>query len=148
MSKKLLTWIIGLQIVIGNIYAFAQTVKIKPPFDESVWRIETLYNQPKTIQTYQGERNYVSISFNPYTHRVIGHGLCNKFMGKFEKHNDKVTIRDVITTHETCLSEDVNTQDDRLFNYLKSVQSYSIHGKILRLKDAQNHSLIIARWAK
>ncbi|WP_271789659.1 META domain-containing protein [Commensalibacter communis] len=134
--------------MIGNIYAFAQTVKIKPPFDESVWRIETLYNQPKTIQTYQGERNYASISFNPYTHRVTGRGLCNKFMGKFEKHNDKVTIRDVITTHETCLSEDVNTQDDRLFNYLKSVQSYSIHGKILRLKDAQNHSLIIARWAK
>ncbi|CAI3938680.1 META domain-containing protein [Commensalibacter communis] len=148
MLKNIFSWVLGAQIMLGSGLACAQATRAVAPFDESVWRIETLYNQPKTIQTYQGERNYASISFNPYTHRVKGRGLCNKFMGKFEKHNDKVTIRDVITTHETCLSEDVNTQDDRLFNYLKSVQSYSIHGKILRLKDAQNHSLIIARWAK
>ncbi|CAI3941882.1 Heat shock protein HslJ (HslJ) (PDB:2KTS) [Commensalibacter communis] len=148
MLKKLFIWIINIQIILGSGFAYAQTTKTKSPFDESVWRIESLYNQPKTIQTYQGEKNYASISFNPYTRKIIGRGLCNKFIGKFKQKVEKVTIRGVITTHEKCLSNDVNAQDDRFFSYLQSVQSYSIHGKILRLKDAQNNTLITARWAK
>ncbi|CAI3942995.1 MULTISPECIES: META domain-containing protein [Commensalibacter] len=135
-------------MLLGGEEVFAQPSEGSAPFNESVWRIEKLHNQTKTIQTYQGEKNYVAISFNPYTHKVTGRGLCNKFMAKFENKNNVVTIKDVITTHETCLSDDVNAQDKLFFSYLKSIKSYSIHGKILRLKDAQNQSLIIARWAK
>lgn len=147
MFKSKFAWFVAIQLMLGSGLAYAQPTQTAP-FDESVWRVEHLLNQTKTIQTYQGEKNYASISFNPYSHKVTGRGLCNKFMGKFENKNNIVTIHDVITTHETCVSDDVNAQDQKFFEYLKSVKSYSIHGKILRLKDAQNKNLITARWAK
>lgn len=148
MIKSLFAWIVGIQMVLGSGLAFAQATEKQSPFDESVWRVESLQGQKKTIQTYQGEKNYVSISFNPYSHKVTGRGLCNKFLGKFSQGKNTVTIQDIVTTHNTCLSNDVNAQDARFFSYLQSVKSYSIHGKVLKLLDAQNNPLIIARWAK
>lgn len=148
MIKNLFAWIVGIQMVLGSGLAFAQVVEKQSPFDESVWRVESLQGQKKTLQTYQGEKNYASISFNPYSHKVTGRGLCNKFLGKFSQGKNTVTIQDIVTTNETCLSNDVNAQDARFFSYLQSVRSYSIHGKVLKLLDAQNRPLIIARWAK
>lgn len=148
MIKSLFAWIVGIQMVLGSGLAFAQVVEKQSPFDESVWRVESLQGQKRTLQTYQGEKNYASISFNPYSHKVTGRGLCNKFLGKFSQGKNTVTIQDIVTTNETCLSNDVNAQDARFFSYLKSIKSYSIHGKVLKLLDAQNNPLIIARWAK
>lgn len=148
MLKNIVACFFIMIMLLGGKEVYAQASEGSALFNESVWRVEKLFNQKKTIQTYQGEKNYIAISFNPYTHKVTGRGLCNKFMAKFENKNNVITINDVITTHETCLSGDVNAQDELFFNYLKSVKSYSIHGKILRLKNAQNESLIIARWAK
>lgn len=74
--------------------------------------------------------------------------MCNKFLAKFEQHNDQITIHDIVTPHKTCLSSDVNAQDNRFLGYLKAVKSFSIHGKVLKLTDTDNHSLIIIRWIK
>lgn len=145
--KKIIILLIALEFLdLG--YVKAQILQKKSPFDESVWRVEHLLHQKKTIQAYQGEKNYSYFSFNPYTHKITGRGLCNKFMGKFTNNKNEIIIHNVITTHETCLSNNVNEQDKLFFSYLKTIVSFSIHGKILQLKDARGNSLITARWAK
>ena len=109
--------------------AFAQDSKSKAPFDESIWRVEHL-------------------SFNPYTHRINGSGLCNKFLGFFQNNGNQITISKIERQQNTCLDPQVNAQDEFFFDKLKLVKSVSIGGKYLRLLDENNKILITAKYFK
>lgn len=148
--KKIKT--ILLSIAIGSLSilssVMAQPVQQKAPFDESVWRVEHLNQQKKLIKFYQKDSKFTYLSFNPYTHKISGSGLCNKFLASFESNDNQMHIKDMKQQANTCSDEQVNEQDKRFFTYLKSVKFFSLHGKILRLLDENNQILITAKFFK
>ena len=138
--KKIIVMIFGMGLLGAGINsAFAQDSKSKAPFDESIWRVEHLSHQKTFIKSYQNDQKFTYLSFNPYTHRIKGRGLCNKFLGFFSK---------IERQQNTCLDPQVNAQDEFFFDKLKLVKSVSIGGKYLRLLDENNKILITAKYFK
>ncbi|MFS2219916.1 MULTISPECIES: META domain-containing protein [Commensalibacter] len=147
--KKIIVMIFGTGLLGAGINsAFAQDSKSKAPFDESIWRVEHLSHQKTFIKSYQNDQKFTYLSFNPYTHRINGSGLCNKFLGFFQNNGNQITISKIERQQNTCLDPQVNAQDEFFFDKLKLVKSVSIGGKYLRLLDENNKILITAKYFK
>lgn len=144
--KKISAFIIGLGIMGCISGVQAQETAVQPPFNESIWRIEHLKDQKTLIDHYQNDQKFVYISFNPYTHKIRGSGLCNKFLGTFQNNGNQLNVSKVESQKNICLDTRVNQQDERFFDYLRQVRSYSVSGKVLHLKDDQGKVLITAKY--
>lgn len=137
--------IINLAFSISLICGFsaqAQQMAVKPPFDESVWRLDHLKNQKRVIRKYQEDRKYSYILFNPYNHRFSGSGLCNKFYGSYETQGEQLRITQFKATENTCISSEVNIQDQQFFGDLKKARYFSLENKSFILMDDNKNTLM------
>lgn len=147
--KKFIILFLSIGLLGAGVHsALAQEMKGKVPFDESIWRVEHLSHQKKFIKFYQNDQKFTYLSFNPYTHRINGSGLCNKFLGFFKNNGGQITISNIERQQNTCLDPQVNAQDELFFSKLKLARSLSVGGKYLRLFDEYGKVLMTAKFFK
>lgn len=72
--------------------------------------------------------------------RVFGFGGCNRFSGKFEQHDEHLTISPLAATKMACPG-DAMTREAELFDILSKVRGVKVDHTLLLLLDADGKDL-------
>jgi len=102
------------------------------PLTGTYWRQNELMGKP--LETYTGKKE-IHIQFIQEGNVVKGFGGCNGFGGNYTTKNDfNISMNNIISTMMACPDLDI---ENKLFNVLKTADSYYIRADTLSLNKAR-----------
>jgi putative lipoprotein len=104
--------------------------------ENTYWKLTRLGDTPIRMAPQQREPHLV---LNSESHRVNGWGGCNRLMGNYELHGDRLTFNQMVGTMMACV-EGMATEKAFLDD-LKQVNRWKITGQQLELFDSTGSQL-------
>lgn len=87
------------------------------------------------------EEGAFTITFDGNEGQILGKGECNRFFGSYTATQDKkLTFSNVGATKMMCPNQE---QEDRFFNTLNTIDSYTIDGDMLMLLSSGEVEIIL-----
>lgn len=111
--------------------------KIPAGLTEKYWKLKSINGKPVVWE--EGYQREPHIIFKTDNNKVVGHGGCNGFSGKYElRKANKISISQVVSTRMMCSHMD--TEMDML-KALNEVDNYEVNGDHLLLYNEKSNPL-------
>jgi len=109
------------------------------PLENTYWKLTRLGDVPVTVASQQREPHVI---LTPESGRVGGSGGCNRLVGSYELHDDKLTFGQMAGTMMAC--PEGSDTEQAFLEALRQVYTWKIMGQHLELFDAAG--TLVARF--
>jgi copper homeostasis protein (lipoprotein) len=109
------------------------------PLENTYWKLTRLGDAPVTVASQQREPHFI---LNAETRRVGGSGGCNRLVGSYEVHGDRLTFGQMAGTMMAC--PEGNDTEQAFLETLRHVHTWKIVRQHLELFDAAG--TLVARF--
>jgi heat shock protein HslJ len=109
------------------------------PLENTYWKLTRLGDTAVTVASQQREPHVI---LNSESRRVGGSGGCNRLIGNYELHGDRLAFGQMASTRMACLEGSATEQ--AFLEALQHVHTWKITGQHLELFDAAG--TLVARF--